>query len=258
MSISMRAHLSSRQVGMRPVLGLHRVLSSEARVVAGPKPKRHRPLIRRLAGLTAVAVGVPVLTLGLTTGTASASGAGQVTIYAATSRPVGITAGPGGALWFTDQENSSIGRITISGTVKTFTGIGIGSPQEIALGPDGALWFTNYGSNSIGRITTAGVVTNYTGPRISYPVGIAAGPDGALWFSNSHNNSIGRITAAGVVTNYTGTGISEPLGISLLRWNPSRTSAFRPLQGRDRIHEGSSCELAAGSLGRSAERTFAE
>src|SRR5258708_7824171 len=92
----------------------------------------------------AVLVGLLVLTLSLTVGTAAALGAGKVTI---------------------------------------FTGAGISRPPWIAAGPDGALWFTNHGNNSIGRITTAGKVTNYTDPSISLPYGIAAGPDGALWFT---------------------------------------------------------------------------
>jgi virginiamycin B lyase len=92
----------------------------------------------RLSGAVAVLVGVPLLTLGLAAGAASAaaSGADSVTIYPGIGDPVSITAGPDGALWFADT-NSSIGRITTTGTA------------------DGALWFTNAGDNSIGRITTA-------------------------------------------------------------------------------------------------------
>ena len=143
--------------------------------------------------------------------TASAS-TPVVTNYTGTgiSNPVGIAAGPDGALWFANYVNSSIGRITTGGVVTNYTGTGISNPEEITAGPDGALWLTNAGNNSIGRITTTGVVTNYTGTGISYPVGITAGPDGALWFTNFTNNSIGRITTTGVVTNYTGTGISNP------------------------------------------------
>ncbi len=96
-------------------------------------------------------------------------------------------------MWFTNNGNDSIGRITTGGVVTNYTGTGITNPQGIAAGPDGALWFTN-GNNSIGRITTGGVVTNYTGTGISNPQGIAAGPDGALWFTNYGNDSIGRIT----------------------------------------------------------------
>ena len=74
--------------------------------------------------------------------------------------PAGITAGPDGALWFTNNGNGtgdSIGRITTTGTIYTYTGTGISGPEGITDGPDGAVWFTNYGANgsgnSIGRIT---------------------------------------------------------------------------------------------------------
>src|ERR1700680_4336196 len=102
------------------------------------------------------------------------------------SGPQGITAGSDGAVWFTNQNNNSIGRITTAGTVTNYTASTISSPADITAGPDGALWFTNY-DNSIGRITTAGTVTNYTGIGISDPVGITAGPDGAVWFANNTN-----------------------------------------------------------------------
>ena len=109
--------------------------------------------------------------------------------------PDGITAGSDGALWFTNGDNNSIGRITTDGVVTNYTDPSINFPDGIAEGPDGALWFTNGDSNSIGRITTDGVVGNYTDPSINFPDGIAEGPDGALWFTNENNNSIGRVQA---------------------------------------------------------------
>ena len=93
--------------------------------------------------------------------------------------PDGITAGPDGALWFTNEDDNSIGRITTDGVVTNYTDPSINFPDGITAGPDGALWFTNEKDNSIGRITTDGVVTNYTDPRINFPDGITAGPDGA-------------------------------------------------------------------------------
>jgi hypothetical protein len=78
-----------------------------------------------------------------------------ITNYTGTgiSNPDAITAGPDGALWFTDAGNNSIGRITTGGVVTNYTGTGISNPDGITDGPDGALWFTNAGNNSIGRIT---------------------------------------------------------------------------------------------------------
>jgi hypothetical protein len=138
------------------LLWWRRVSVSPAAAVDGPgATMRRRLLLQRLVGPIAVLVGVPVLVLGLTVGTAAASGAGVVTNYISPS---------------------------------------ISQPDVIATGPDGALWFTNFGNNSIGRITTAGKVTNYTGTGISNPWVITAAPDGALWFVNYSNKSIGRIT----------------------------------------------------------------
>ena len=125
-----------------------------------------------------------------------------------------MTAGPDGAVWFTNEGSASIGRIDQNGNVTTFTGPGIDIPFGIVEGPDGALWFTNHGNSSIGRIDiTTGQVTNYSGSGVNSPDGIAVGPDGALWFTNHGNASIGRITTSGRITNDTGTSISGPDGI---------------------------------------------
>ncbi len=142
--------------------------------------------------------------------------AGDLSVYTSLdiAEPSGITAGPDGALWFTNTGNGSIGRITTTGVVTSYNDPTIWSPMGITAGRDGALWFANFGDNSIGRITTAGAVTDDINPTISGPVGITAGPDGALWFTNSGNNSIGRITTAGVVTDYTDASISQPSGIT--------------------------------------------
>ena len=58
--------------------------------------------------------------------------------------PAGITAGPDGALWFTEIGANKIGRITTLGVVTNeFTVPTANSdPVFISVGPDGALWFT--------------------------------------------------------------------------------------------------------------------
>ena len=126
------------------------------------------------------------------------------------SDPYGIAAGPDGALWFTNNTNNSIGRITTDGVVTNFTGAGISGPTDIATGSDGALWFTNGGNNSIGRIGTDGVVSNFVDPSIAAPRAIVAGSDGALWFINYDTKTIGRITTGGAVSQYPGPGAGLP------------------------------------------------
>ena len=59
------------------------------------------------------------------------------------SQPNGITAGPDGALWFTETAGSKIGRITTTGAITEFP---VPTPGPLSLGgitagPDGALWF---------------------------------------------------------------------------------------------------------------------
>src|SRR4030095_8203584 len=78
--------------------------------------------------------------------------------------PFGITAGPDGNLWFTENGLSQIGRITPTGVVtecrpgiSAFAGL-----AGIIAGPDGNLWFTENGLDRIGQITPLGVVTEFS------------------------------------------------------------------------------------------------
>jgi hypothetical protein len=118
---------------------------------------------RRLVIAFFVSIGLAVSSLVVpwSASTASAS-TPMVSNYtgAGISEPDAITAGPDGALWFTNGANDSIGRITTAGVVTDYTetsgpGMGISDPTAITAGPDGAMWFTNEANNSIGQITTA-------------------------------------------------------------------------------------------------------
>ena len=119
--------------------------------------------------------------------------------------PAGITTGPDGALWFTEVDNSKIGRITIGGDITEFPTITLNSrPFSITTGPDGALWFTDHGFSKIGRISTTATakdpqLTEFT-VSLGQLFGITAGLDGTLWFTASAGQ-VGRITTTGVLTN---------------------------------------------------------
>ncbi|HEX4061006.1 MAG TPA: hypothetical protein VHY58_08285 [Streptosporangiaceae bacterium] len=56
-------------------------------------------------------------------------------------------------MWFTNRGNNSIGRITTTGKITSYTAASISELSGITAGPDGALWFTNDVNNAIGRIT---------------------------------------------------------------------------------------------------------
>src|SRR6202167_3482311 len=116
----------------------------------------------------------------------------------------GITAGPDGALWFTEGDADKIGRITTMGVVTEYAVPTLGSdPYDISSGPDGALWFTEHYGYKIGRITTSGVLPEFSMPTMdAWPYGITAGPDGAMWFTEIADtvSKVARITTAGLIT----------------------------------------------------------
>lgn len=79
----------------------------------------------------------------------------------AKSSPNGITAGPDGALWFTENVAGKIGRITTAGVITEYPLSPAYDPCCITTGPDGALWFIDHDNSTpnIGRITTSGAIT---------------------------------------------------------------------------------------------------
>ncbi len=123
------------------------------------------------------------------------------------SNPYDITAGPDGALWFTESMADQIGRITTAGLVTEFPlpdrNRVHGSPDGITAGPDGAIWFTEGLAGTVGRLDPqTKAFKQFPAPTAAGPVGlahiIAAG--GALWFTDV--GQIGRLTTDGRMTMY--------------------------------------------------------
>jgi streptogramin lyase len=122
------------------------------------------------------------------------------------SGPNGITAGPDGNIWFTEQSGNKIGRITPTGGITGEFSIPTGNsgPISITTGPDGNLWFLEFNGNKIGRMTPAGVVTGEfpVATPDSWLSDIVLGPDGNLWFAEANAPNIGQITPDGVITEF--------------------------------------------------------
>ena len=123
----------------------------------------------------------------------------------------GITTGPDGNLWFTEEVAGKIGRITPHGVVTEFS-LGITPDREPwnTKGPDGNLWFTEINTGKIGRITPQGAVTEFQVARPEGPWWITAGPDGNIWFTES--NAIGRITTSGTDESVFAAGFDPSAG----------------------------------------------
>ncbi len=116
----------------------------------------------------------------------------------------GITSGPDGNLWFTEFNNSKVGRITPTGTVTEFAAGA--EPNRITTGPDGNLWFTESATASaaVGRITTKGNLTEFALPpaNATFSYGMTIGPDGNLWTADISANVVDRITPLGAITAF--------------------------------------------------------
>jgi streptogramin lyase len=117
----------------------------------------------------------------------------------------GITAGPDGNLWFTEETHNAVGRVTPGAVITEFTaGFPTGSPKGIVTGPDGNLWVAMAGGDgAIARVTKAGEVTEFPVPTAGDPEDIAVGPDNNLWYTDGASHLIGRITPTGSVTEFT-------------------------------------------------------
>jgi virginiamycin B lyase len=126
----------------------------------------------------------------------------------------GLTAGPDGNLWFTDDNLNKIGKITTSGQITEYPLVGGSGLREIATGPDGDLWFTEH-SGRIGKITTSGQITQYSLPSHSEPIGITAGPEGDMWYTVGGASKIGKITPSGTTTEYPIAGGGTPYAIAV-------------------------------------------
>ncbi len=125
----------------------------------------------------------------------------EYTIQTEDSRPLGITAGPDGAMWFCESKAKKIGRITTDGLINEYSANN--TPYSIVAGPDGAMWFTEPENGKIGKITMDGTITEYmTSSNESLPLFIVAGPDGAMWFTEQGTRKIGRITTNGEITEF--------------------------------------------------------
>ena len=176
---------------------------------------------------------------------------GTVTNYTGTgiNGPTAITAGPDGALWFTNYTGSSIGRITTTGTVTNYTGTGISDPDRdhgrtrrrpVVHQPRQQLDRADHHRRDRHQLHRSHASADRTGSR--------PGPTARLWFTNFGNNSIGRINTAAPPTVIPGgasvlegtSGTAElHVGVSLsnpstqtvtVQWNTAFVGAGSPIE----------------------------
>ena len=201
------------------------------------------------------------------------------------SAPLGIVAGPDGAMWFTITypgnpfcqaqagDAPAIGRITTAGAMTFYYTAPAGtqhviSPERITAGLDGNLYFVaslpqNAPNLALGLVTTGGALSYSTafGTSANFNDTVTVGSDGNLWMSDVFDAMIFRIGTGGV----TGFNVGKYLGVQQAAYGmvsgPDGALWFTTFDdnslgrittaGRISFHAGPSCSpsLSCGSGG---------
>jgi streptogramin lyase len=140
----------------------------------------------------------------------------EFTIPTANSGALGITVGPDGNLWFTEQTASKIGVIRLGGRITEIPLPAGTGPTRIHAGPDGNLWFSESARAFIGRVdVNTGTLTEFAlGNAGNATRGITSGPDGNVWFAENPGNRISHTATGGGASFPIPTASSGPSGIT--------------------------------------------
>ena len=131
----------------------------------------------------------------------------EITLFNENSKPYDAVVGPDKLVWFTENQNSSLGKIELDGLTPTGEQIVLISeyelpasgrdPNQILFGQEGGLWFTEFNANKIGFRTPSGEMKEYAVSAGARPMGISSDQNGNIWFTEWGTKAIGKINPEG-------------------------------------------------------------
>ncbi len=143
----------------------------------------------------------------------------QITEYGGYRAPFGITKGPDGNIWFTDQATQEVEAFSpASQTIQAQYATGA-SLWDLATGSDGALWVADQSNGGALRVTTGGLETQY--PFGGTPQGIAPGPNGLMLIADNTSGGVWTLDAGGLFTILPFSPSGTPAEVT---WVPGGTS----------------------------------
>jgi sugar lactone lactonase YvrE len=139
--------------------------------------------------------------------------------------PFGVAVDSAGTLYVADTYNDAIRKVTSSGVVTTFAGLGgnfgstegigiaarFAGPSGVAVDGSGSVYVADQVNHTIRKVTSDGVVTTLAGlagyaggangtnsdARFNYPTGVAVDSAGNIYVGDAANNRIRKITPVG-------------------------------------------------------------
>lgn len=136
-----------------------------------------------------------------------------------------LSAGKDGAMWFTLNGSSAIGRIDVK--TKEITSYPLptqpAGPIIIQPGPGNRMVFPEAAAGKVGTIDvfTKEIVEYELPTPASVPQGVTLGPDGAIWFTETAGQNLGRIDVeTGEVREFSIAQLRESGALSLGPGNP--------------------------------------
>jgi trimeric autotransporter adhesin len=173
-------------------------------------------------------------------GAAGYSGNGGQATAAEINTPWCVRADTLGNIYFSDQGNNVIRKITAAGIISTIAGNGrrgysgdggqataaeLRTPYGIGLDKNLNLYIADGANNVIRKVTySTGVITTVAGnnhagftgnggqatvAELSGPEGVAADQSGDIYIADFNNSEVRKVSSAGIITDYAGNGIAN-------------------------------------------------
>ena len=169
-------------------------------------------------------------------GVAGFSGDGGAATTATIASPQGVKVDGAGNVYFSDQGNERVRKVSTAGIITTIAGNGTGgysgdggaataatiqSPHGVAVDGAGNVYFADEGNGRIRKISTSGIISTiagtgssgYTGDggaataaAVGLPYFLAFDGTGNLYFSDLANSVVRKINSVGTISTIAGTG----------------------------------------------------
>jgi uncharacterized protein (TIGR03437 family) len=160
------------------------------------------------------------------------SGDGGPATHASLYAPTGVALDAAGNLYFCENLNYRVRRVSTDGTIRTIAGNGIqgyggdngpalnasiANVHGIVVAPDGSVLFSDWGNNRVRKISTNGIITTFAGngngtfagdggpatrASLLHPNGLSLDAAGNLWIADQNNGRIRKVAPDGTISTF--------------------------------------------------------